>query len=67
MINEYFSPHISIVERSVLVKATGCAFHLFSYKIVPLLVSLLLDKPLCTIVILTINEETFSSKLNAFF
>ena len=68
MINEYFSLYTLTVEQSVLVKTTGYAVNPLSYRIIPLLFSLMLSKPLHLIVriMLTINEETFRSKSNAF-
>ena len=49
MINEYFSLHTSTVEQSVLIKTTDDAVHLLSYRIEPLLFSLILCKPLHSI------------------
>ena len=57
----YFTLQISTVVQPVLVKTTIYAVNLFSYRIVHFLVSLMFYKPLHTFVLLTINEDMFSS------
>ena len=44
-------------------KTTGYAVHLFIHRMVPLLVSFILFKPLSTIVMLTIMKQTFSREM----